>query len=105
MKNSSKILLIGFILATILCSCGKSGGDKFIGTWQKENGSKKLVITAAGETAYTVELIEPQSYGVNFTNTMTATFQDGNLVSGGTVICSYSDNKIIFDGEEYRKVK
>lgn len=101
MKNIKQILLIEFIITIAFCSCGKSGGDKFIGNWQKQNGAK-LIITATGETAYTLKTIGPtDEYGVAFSNTNTSTYQDGNLISGGNVICSYSNNNIIFNGDEY----
>ena len=103
MKNVNQILFSGLFLSIILCSCGKSGGDKFIGTWQNQKGAR-IVITSAGETAYTVKSIGPRDgYGVAFSNTTTTTYQDGNLVSAGVVVCSYSNNKIIIDGQEFDK--
>ena len=92
------------MVSLLFNACGNSG-DEFLGTWQQNDGSQ-IVITAAGETAYTVKKLERSLYNTSvvFSNTTTATYQDGNLVSRQGVVCSYSNDKLISEGKEYQKV-
>lgn len=101
MKNV--VLILTVVIGVFFVSCKSNSGDKFVGIWEKQDGSR-IEISTAGESAYTFKAIGPRSYGVAFSHTKTVTYEDGNLVSGGTVLCSYSDNKIIFKGDEYVKV-
>jgi hypothetical protein len=96
MKNIRQLLLIVIAFTTILTSCTKLGGDVFLGTWQGQG--KQLRITKAGENAYTI-----RSVG-GFTETQTATYQNGNLMIGGFVALSYLNGKIISNGIEFEKV-
>ena len=95
MQIFTKILSTALIFLTILCSCSKSNGDKYLGTWKSTKENNTIIVTKAGETAYTI------NYGGSVG---TATYKDGNLVAG-MLILSYSKGKLICYGNEYEKVE
>jgi hypothetical protein len=98
MKYIRKSFFIGIVLTTIMLSCTKLGGDVYLGTWKNDNQHRELLITKAGENAYTI-----RSVG-GFTETQTATYKNGNLMIGGFVALSYLNGKIISNGIEFEKV-
>ena len=105
MKNIKQILLFGIILTIILISCGKSGGDKYLGTWRETGKSNELFIyKAEGKTSFYVKITYKDGDGRSVV--YSASYQDdGNLIIGEGHICSYSNDKLNFEGEEYEKVK
>lgn len=106
MKKIQQLLIVGISISLIVSACSNpDSGDKFLGKWVRSNSANyQLTITKAGETAYSIVEIAPaQSVG-----RWTSTYEKGNLVNGtmfGSVIISYSNGKIIYEGKEYEKSK
>ena len=81
----------------------KSNQNRYLGNWIN-NRNDKIKITKAGETAYTVKFVQhPDEFGLAMANTATATYENGNLMYMGSVLLSYSEGKIIKDGNTYEK--
>ena len=76
-------------------------GEIFLGNWKTKHNDK-VEITKAGETAFTLKFIWA---GEPFVRSVSATYNNGNLVTSGNELLSYSNGKIIFRGDEYEKVK
>jgi len=106
MKNVKQIALIGIIFLSILCSCTKSGGDKFLGTWKDVKGQDQIIVTKAGETAYTVwfrRFSPSDPSGLAYINTKTVLFKEGNLVVGTYIYLSLVDGKVVYNRKEFEK--
>ena len=109
MKNITRFFLIGIITTILLTSCS-SGGDKFLGTWKIPNYDKATItITKQGETAYRFKYVLSRTPNevdqMPYVYSETTTYKDGNLISMGEVIASYSDGKIIYRDDAYVKEK
>lgn len=108
MKNVKQITLIGVAFLSILCSCTKSGGDKFLGTWKDVKGQDQIIVTKAGETAYTVwfrRFSPSDPSGLAYINTQTVLFKDGNMVVGTYIYLSLVDGKVIYNRMEFEKTE
>ncbi len=108
MKNRFILIMLLIIFSISLCllSCsGNSGGDKFLGTWKNKH-NELIEISRAGEKDYNVKVILPPASTGFFaeTHTSTASYQNDNLLVMGKVLLSYSQGKLISNGEEYENI-
>jgi hypothetical protein len=103
MKKIKQNLLISFVLLTILISCSNSGAgpDFYYGIW--ENSENVITITPGGKANYYVKFKHIDNGVVAEYDCYT--FNNGKLCINGSPLISYSGGKLIYNGDEYEKLK
>ncbi|MEI6899684.1 MAG: hypothetical protein WCL00_07395, partial [Bacteroidota bacterium] len=85
--------------------CTKSGGDMFLGTWKDVKSQDQIIVTKAGETAYTIRsrhFSSSDPSGLAYIGVSNAIFKDGNL-GGCEGFISLVDGRVVFNQKEYEK--
>lgn len=96
-----KKIILSLCVGIIIASCSNnSSSDKFVGTWQKQDQSTKIIINKADHD-YQV-LIGSSSYNAIVNNNVMSFDMP---VYGHISLTINSDNNLIFDGYKYNRLK